>query len=249
VIVDDEPPAREKLRGFLGRHPMAELVGEAGDGLEAVRVLETTKPDLVLLDIQMPELDGIEVLRALELQSLPYVIFATAFDHYAVQAFDLGAIDYLLKPVAPDRFDKAMERAVAELSTRGRAEIGARLAGALERLDGSRPPMERFLVREGERSRFVPVAEIEWIEAAGNYLKLHVRSGTHLIRATLKQVEARLDPARFIRIHRTAVVNVDRIRYLEPWSHGDQIVVLESGVRLTQSRRFRDRLPGTFGED
>ena len=248
VIVDDEPLARDKLREFLRRHPTVQLVGEAGDGLEAVRTLEAVKPDLVLLDIQMPEMDGVEVLAALEQESLPYVIFVTAFDHYAVQAFDLGAIDYLLKPVAPDRFDIAIERAAAELSGAGRAEIGARLARALDRIDASRPPMERFLVREGERSRFVPIGEIEWIESAGNYLKLHARSGTHLIRATLKQVEARLDPARFVRIHRTAVVNLDRIRFLEPWSHGDQIVVLESGTRLTQSRRFRDRLPGTFGD-
>ena len=247
VIVDDEPLARDKLRGFLARHPALELVGEAGDGGEAVRVIDAVKPDLVLLDIQMPELDGFEVLAAVTQEPLPYVIFVTAYDHYAVQAFDQGALDYLLKPVAPDRFDLAVERARHQLSSGRSQDLAERLDRVLEQA-ASRPRLERFLVKEGDRSRLVPLQDIEWIEAAGNYLKLHGKDGVHLVRGTLKLVETRLDPARFARIHRTVIVNLDRIRYLEPWSHGDQLVVLESGARLTLSRRFRDRMPGTLGE-
>ncbi len=247
VIIDDEPLARDKLRAFLPRQPALELVGEASDGLEAVRVIEALRPDLVLLDVQMPELDGFEVLAALDEAVQPDVIFVTAFDHYAVKAFEHGALDYLLKPVAPDRFDLAIERARTRLEAGPPSELTERLAKALEAVAPERPPLERFLVKEEGRSRFVPVAEIEWIEAAGNYLKLHTRGTVHLVRGTMKQVEDRLAPNRFARIHRTAIVNMERVRYLEPWSHGDQLVVLESGAKVTMSRRFRDRLPRSFG--
>lgn len=248
VIVDDEPPARDKLRGFLARHPAFQLVGEAGDGLSAVTLLEEIRPDLLLLDIQMPELDGFEVLAALEGRRLPYVIFVTAHDDYAVQAFEVGAVDYLLKPVAPDRFDQALARAEARLAQGADPGFAARLTLALEQLAPTRPRVTRFLVKDRDRSSFVPVGEIDWIEAAGNYLKLHATSGTHLIRSTLKEVEARLDPSRFARIHRATVVNLDRVRFLEPSSHGDQVVVLLNGERLTLSRRFRDRLPPDIAE-
>lgn len=249
VIVDDEPLARDKLRGFLARHPMMQLAGEAGDGIQAVEIIDQLRPDVVLLDVQMPELDGFEVLAALKQEPLPYVVFVTAFDHYAVKAFDCGALDYLLKPVAPDRFDRAMERARTELEAGRPIALADRLASALEAVAAARPPVERFLVRERDRSRFVPVEEIEWIEAAGNYLKLHTAGGIHLVRGTMKAVEGRLDQSRFARIHRTAIVNLGWIRFLEPWSHGDQIVVMKSGTRLTLSRRFRDQLPRTFGDE
>lgn len=248
VIADDEPLAREKLRGFLSRHPDFVLAGEAGDGLEAVSVIERVRPELLLLDIQMPELDGFEVLAALEGPSTPYVIFATAYDHYAVKAFEVGAVDYLLKPIAPDRFDQAVERARAELRRGDGAALAERLARVLEAAAPSRPRVERFLIRERDRSLFVNTGEVDWIEAAGNYVKLHARGGTHLLRATMKDLLPRLDPAQFARIHRTAIVNLRRVKYLEPWSHGDQRVVLESGERLTLSRRFRAALPLTLGD-
>lgn len=248
AIIDDEPLARDKLRAFLSRHPEFELVGEAGDGLAAVRVIEQCHPDLVLLDIQMPELDGFEVLAALETESPPYVIFVTAYDHYAVQAFEVGAIDYLLKPVAPDRFDQALDRARQQLIRGTGLDLADRLARALEQVAPARPRIERFLVKEQGRSRFIAAHEVEWIEAAGNYLKLNMAGAVHLVRATMKEIEARLDPARFARVHRTAIVNVDRIQYLEPWSHGDQLIVMKSGEKLMLSRRYRDRLPRTLQE-
>jgi two-component system, LytTR family, response regulator len=247
VIVDDEPLARDKLRTFLARHAGFELVGEAGDGLSAARLIEGERPDLVLLDIQMPEMDGFEVLAAVDGEPVPYIIFVTAYDRYAIQAFEVGAIDYLLKPVAPDRFDQALDRARHQLD-RGAGDLADRLARALEQVAPARPPVERFLVKDQGRSRFVAAGEVEWIEAAGNYLKLHTPGGTHLVRATMKEIESRLDPARFARVHRTSIVNVDRIQYLEPWSHGDQLMVMKSGERLMLSRRYRDRLPRTLQE-
>ena len=248
VIVDDEPLARDKLRAFLARHPEFELVGEAGDGMTAVGLIDELQPDLVLLDIQMPELDGFEVLAAVEHEPLPYVIFVTAYDHYAVQAFEVGAIDYLLKPVAPDRFDQALDRARQQLGRGTGLDLADRLARALEQVAPTRPRVERFLVKDQGRSRFVAAQEVEWIEAAGNYLKLHTPGAVHLVRATMKEIESRLDPARFARVHRTAIVNVDRIQYLEPWSHGDQLLVMKSGAKLMLSRRYRDRLPETLAE-
>lgn len=248
VIVDDEPLARAKLKVFLQRHPQLELVGEAGDGVEAVATINLLKPDLVLLDIQMPELDGLEVVSALEQGPLPHIIFVTAYDQYAVKAFEIGAIDYLLKPVAPDRFDLAVARALENHASVAGDELTERLGRVLEAMAPSRPRLERFLVKERERSRFVPLAEVDWIETAGNYLKLHTRLESHLIRATMTEVEARLDPKAFARIHRTVIVNLARVKYLEPWSHGDQRVVLENGERLTLSRRYRDRLPATLGD-
>lgn len=246
VIVDDEPLARDKLKVFLQRHAELELIGEASDGVEAVAVINRLKPDLVLLDIQMPELDGLEVVSALEQEPLPQIVFITAYDQYAVKAFDLGAVDYLLKPVAPDRFDLAISRALERQREARPDELTERLSRALEAMAPSRPRLERFLVKERDRSRFVQLGEIDWIESAGNYLKLHTRNESHLVRATMTEVEARLDPLAFARIHRTTIVNLARVKYLEPWSHGDQRVVLENGERLTLSRRYRDRLPMTL---
>jgi two-component system LytT family response regulator len=248
VIVDDEPLARDKLRNFLQRHADLDLVGEASDDLEAVEVINRLKPDLVLLDIQMPELDGLEVVSALDQDPLPQIVFITAYDQYAVKAFELGAVDYLLKPVAPDRFDLAIARALERQKEARPDELAERLSRALEALAPSRPRLERFLVKERDRSRFVSLAEIHWIESAGNYLKLHTKEESHLVRATMTEVEARLDPRAFARIHRTTIVNLTRVKYLEPWSHGDQRVVLENGERLTLSRRYRDRLPATLGD-
>src|SRR5512143_549216 len=180
LVVDDEPLARDKLKAFLARHQEFTLAGEAGDGLRAAQLIDELRPDLVLLDIQMPELDGFEVLASVEAEPLPYIIFVTAFDHYAVQAFDVGAIDYLLKPVAPDRFEQALQRARQQLD-KGESDLADRLARALEQVAPVRPRVERFLVKEQGRSRFIAALEVEWIEAAGNYLKLHTATGVHLV--------------------------------------------------------------------
>ena len=249
VVIDDEPPARFKLRKFLEDHPHARLVGEAGDGLDAVRVIEELRPDVVLLDIQMPELDGFDVLEALDMEELPHVVFITAYDEFAVRAFEVRALDYLLKPVDRDRFDTAIERAVETLGpAAGRGVTGERLRSTAAELRARTGPLQRFLVRSRGRMWFVRADQVDWIEAAGNYIKLHVSGGAHVVRGVLKDVAERLDPDRFVRIHRSTIVNLESIRELQEWSHGDCLVLLKDGTELRLSRRYRDRLPGGLGD-
>lgn len=236
VIVDDEPPAREKLRTLVREDDRVRVVGEAGSGEEAVEVIERIHPDLVFLDIQMPEMDGFGVLEALEVEPFPRVIFVTAHDEHAVRAFQVRALDYLLKPVDPDRFAEALERVLESVGDHSDP------LGALEELPRHRRRLERFLVRKRGQIFLVPVETVDWISAAGNYVKLHVGEDTHLVRGTLKELEERLPPDGFARIHRSTIVNLDRITAFHPWSHGDWLVVLEGGRELRLSRRYRDRL-------
>lgn len=253
VVVDDETPARAKLRRFLSAECDVELAGEAGDGPAAVRLVQTERPDLVFLDVKMPGADGFEVLDAIA-DAGPHVIFVTAYAEHAVRAFDVGAADYLLKPFDRERFQRALGRARQRLSERAAAPPAAALREFLRRL---RPPeteatgpLHRILVRERDRGRsfFVNVGEIDWLEADGNYVRLHTRgrrgadTGPHVVRATLSSLEERLDAARFARINRGTIVNLDRVRVLHDWSHGDRLVVLEDGTELKLSRRYRDRL-------
>ncbi|MGE0442220.1 MAG: LytR/AlgR family response regulator transcription factor [Gemmatimonadales bacterium] len=238
VIADDEPPARRKLRALLGRWPEIEIVGEAGDGLEAVAVVERHRPELLFLDIRMPELDGFEVLRSLDPERRPQVVFVTAYDAFAVRAFEVGAVDYVLKPVAPDRLATAVERAADRINR----DVPAPLEPLLEAV-GRETRLDRFLVRSLDRLLVIDVTEVRWIEAAGNYVKLQTASGRHLVRGTLRSLEARLDPTRFVRIHRSTLVALPEVHRFEPAGHGDYHAVLRSGDRLTLSRRFRDRLP------
>ena len=240
VIADDEPPARRKLRALLAAWPDVEIVGEAGDGLEAVSLLESRRPALAFLDIRMPELDGFDVLGALEPADWPEVVFVTAYDEFAVRAFEIGALDYVLKPVTADRLAVAVDRALGRLRAgeTGRADLRSAVAAA-----ASAEPLTRFVVRSLDRLRVVEADTVDWIEAAGNYIRLHTDSGAHLVRGTLQAVEGRLDPARFARIHRSAIVALDRVAHFVPAGHGDYTAVLRSGGRLTLSRRFRGRLP------
>lgn len=244
MVVDDEPHARAKLRRFLASDGRLELVGEAGDGLEALDVLETTRPDLIFLDIQMPEMDGFGVLEALDPIVNPRVVFVTAHDQHALRAFDVRALDYLLKPVDEERFREAVDRAVEGWRSGIRAPDAR---AVLTDLLPERRLLERFLVRSRSRMVLVAAARVDWIGAASNYVELHCGKETHLVRGTLHDLEARLDPARFIRIHRSVIVNLERVKELHPWSHGDLLVVLQDGTELRLSRRYRDRLEGVFG--
>jgi two-component system LytT family response regulator len=244
VVVDDEPPARDKLRRFIEEDGRAHIVGEAGDGLEALRVIEAAAPDLVFLDIQMPEMDGFEVLEALDLDVLPRVVFVTAHDQHALRAFEVRALDYLLKPVDRQRFSDALERAL-EVTGASPAPHDAR--SVLAELPPERRVLERFLVRSRGRMLLVPAASVDWIGGAGNYAELHVGPDMHLVRGTLAEIEARLPSERFARIHRSAIVNLDRVKALHPWSHGDLLLELADGTELRLSRRYRGRLEGIFG--
>lgn len=244
LIVDDEPPARRKVRRFLEGEPEIEIIGEAGDGPAAIAAIRSRHPDLVLLDIQMPGADGFEVIEALG-NERPHIIFITAFHEHAVRAFDVEALDYLLKPFDAERFALALERAKGRIRRHEPGLAPEVLQQLMDRMRGA-TYIERVLVKRDDRSFFVAADELDWIEAADNYVKLHTRDGAHLVRGTLSGLEERLDPSRFVRVSRGAIVNVDRIRELRPWSHGDRILVLRDGTELTLSRRYRKRLPELF---
>lgn len=239
VIVDDEPLARERIRTLLERHRDVQVVAECGDGEEAVRVLLAERPEVVFLDVQMPELDGFEVLEALPAGERPAVIFVTAYDEHAVRAFEVNAIDYLLKPVEPKRFEGALTR-VRERRPAGQPEAG--LEAVLAELRRTRAWPGRLVVRDGSRITFVRTEEIDWIDAAGNYARLHAGKAVHLLREPLKVLEARLDPERFLRVHRSAIVNLERIVSVEPYFHGEYTLTLRDGTRLTSSRTHSGRL-------
>jgi len=246
LIVDDEPLARERLRTLLNDRPGITIIGECATGAEALETIRSERPELVLLDVQMPELDGFEVLDALAPEDWPAVIFVTAYDRYALRAFDVNAIDYLLKPFDRARFERALGRAESELRERsgipGMPGINDRLVALIEGLRRERQRPQRLVVRTGGRIFFVNVAEVDWIEAAGNYVNVHVGQTTHLLRDTMKHLEAQLVGARFARLHRSAMVNVDRIRELRQDADGNWEVILLDGSRLSVGRDADNRL-------
>jgi len=246
VLADDEPLGRLALRQLLARHSDLALVGEACDGRDAVALVEDERPDVVLLDVQMPELDGFGVIA--ELAAPPPTIFITAHDSFAVRAFEAHALDYLLKPVAEQRFDAAIARVRRELANYRAGELGRRMSALIAdvgRAPAPRKPLERLVARLGDRSSVISVDELDWIEAQDYCAALHVGAAVHVIRQSLSALEAQLDPARFVRIHRGALVNVARIRELQ---HGAElVVVLDGGARLPVSRRRREALERLLG--
>jgi two-component system LytT family response regulator len=239
VLVDDEPLARERLRSLLESEPDVELVAECADGVEAVAAVRSGRPDLVFLDVQMPGMDGFEVLDALDPATLPAVVIVTAYDRYALKAFDVHAVDYLLKPFDRQRFAAALERARLDLRS---DDAGRRILALVADLRRERRPQQRIVVKAAGRVFFLRPAEVDWMEAAGNYVRLHVGKKSHLVRETMKGLEERLDPDTFVRIHRSRIVNLDRVRELQPWFHGEHLIVLASGEQLTTSRRHSVRL-------
>ena len=243
MIVDDEELARQRIRRLLAREADVEVVGEASDGVQAVESIQSLAPDLVFLDVQMPEVDGFAVLERLRPNGAPAVVFVTAHDDYALRAFDVHAVDYLRKPFDATRFREAFARARHRLAG-AEAEERARTLDALLRQVRSQPPRsrERLMVRSDGRLYFVRVDDIDWVEAAGNYVKLHVGRDTHLMRETMAGIEKMLDPSRFLRIHRSAIVNLDRVREMQPWFSGEYTVILRDGTQLRLSRVYRDRL-------
>ena len=248
LIADDEPLARERLRTLLARHGDVEIIGECANGADAIDAIAELRPDLVLLDVEMPRVDGFAVLEALDPDALPAVVFVSAHDQYAVRAFEAHALDYILKPFDEARVDRALHRVRAQLTRApgGTRQIDPRLMSLLEELRDHRRS-DRLVVKTGGRVVFLRTEDIDWVEASGNYVRLHVGGEGHLLRESMKNMERRLDPSTFVRIHRSAIVNVDRIRELEPWFHGEYIVILRDGTRLTSSRVFSDRLNALIG--
>jgi two-component system LytT family response regulator len=242
VVVDDEQLARQRVADLVRTHRDLELVGQAEHGSAGLDLIVDCRPDLVFLDIQMPELDGFQVISALDDDALPAVVFVTAFDEYAIRAFEVDAIDYLLKPVTGERFAAAVARVLARLDRREPSLDNSIRALASRANEQRTTPLTRFVARRGAKHYFVRVADVDWIEAEGNYVRLQTGDKSHLIRETMKGLEGRLDPGQFARIHRSALVAVDRIHSIEARESGEYLVTMQSGAKLVSSRGYRERV-------
>jgi two-component system, LytTR family, response regulator len=242
LIVDDEPLARERIRMLLEDQPELEIVSESANGTEALRDIQRLAPDLVFLDIQMPELTGFEVLDRLDPARMPVIVFVTAYDQYALKAFEVCALDYLLKPFDRERFTRALARARADLDLRKAGQVNDQVIKLLSGLQPGKKHLEKLIIRDAGRVFFLRADEIDWIEAAGNYVRLHAGKEEYLYRETMAKLEADLNPERFARIHRSAIVNTERIKELQPWFRGDYVIVLRDNQKLTLSRTYRSRL-------
>ncbi len=242
LIVDDEPLACERIRTLLAAEPGIEIAGECHDGRSAVKAISGIAPDLVFLDVQMPEMDGFAVLDQISSEAMPAVIFVTAFDQYAIKAFEVFALDYLLKPFDRERFAKALARGRVECERRSATDLSARLRSVLDEWKQRKPHLDRLVIRSSGRVFFLRVDELDWVESAGNYVRLHAGREEYLYRETMSRLEALLDPEKFARIHRSTIVNLERVKELHPQFRGDYAVILRDGRKLTLSKAYRDRL-------
>jgi len=247
MVVHDEPPARARLRKLVAGEEGAELVGECENGADAIAAIERDAPDLVFLDIQMPGLDGFHVIEALDVARLPAIVFVSAFDEYALHAFDVHAVDYLLKPVGRERFRTALTRARERLALGDSSAPDARLLALVAELRAARAQHERLTVRHEGRVQFVKVGDVDWVEAAANYVRLHTHGGVYVLRESMKSMEARLPSDSFLRIHRSTIVNFDRVREIQPWFHGEYIAVLTDGTKLVVGHAYASRLRELIG--
>jgi len=248
VIVDDEQLARDELAFLLKNVGDVEVVAQGKNGVEAVNLIREHNPDLVFLDVQMPGMDGFDVLEALGVERLPAVIFVTAYDRYALKAFEVNAVDYLLKPFDAERFQSAFCRAKAEIQQTNVEAINRRLHNLLEAIRPGHKYLERLVVKSSGRIFFLQVSEIDWIEAADNYVNLHLGREAHLIRETLTSLEAKLNPHDFIRVRHSAIVNVSHIKELQPLFKGEYQILLHSGAKLSSSRRYRNKIAALLGD-
>ena len=248
LVVDDEPIARERVLSLLQQEEDMEVVAECGDGPQAVSAIQHHTPDLVFLDVQMPGLDAFGVINAIGAERMPTVIFITAYDEYALRAFEVHALDYLLKPFGRERFRETLKHARASLERRRAGDLGRRLLALVNDIKPEAPKLDRLVVKSGGRVFFLRTDDLDWIEAAGNYVRLHVGQDGHLLRETMNSIEARLNPETFFRIHRSHIVNIERIKELQPWFNGEYVVILRNGTRLTLSRGYREKLQERLGK-
>ena len=261
LIVDDEPPARKRIRELLAAQDDIAIIGECVSGVDAVHAIRQLSPNLLFLDIQMPGMDGFGVIRAIQPQELPCTVFVTAYDLYAIQAFEVNALDYLLKPFSDERFEMALQRARESIRAKQSGFSDQQMASLLASIQAThdtkasasvmdKPPLkvDRLVIKFNKRVFFLKIQNIDWIEAAGVYVNIHAGRETHLYRETVGGLEAMLEPNQFIRIHRSTIVNIDRILELQPYSHGEYGVVLQDGTKLKLSRSYRARLQRRLGK-
>jgi two-component system LytT family response regulator len=247
LVVDDEPLARGMIREMLEHDPEAEFVGECANGREAIDAIRSLSPDIVFLDVQMPELGGFEVLDSFKEDELPTIIFVTAYDQYALRAFEVHACDYLLKPFDRERFDKAWQRAKGSVAEDRANRRDSRILALLEELKARSQYIERLVIKAEGRVFFLDVDDIHYIEAEGNYVGVHNGQKSYLLRETISGLESQLDPKKFLRIHRSAIVKIDKIKELQPWFHGEYRVILEGGKQLMLSRNYRANMQAAVG--
>jgi two-component system, LytTR family, response regulator len=253
IIVDDEKPARRRLRELLEKRSDIGVVAECSNGAEAVRQIRALQPDLLLLDIQMPGIDGFGVVDAIGAAQMPATIFVTAYDQYALKAFEVSALDYLLKPFSDERFESSLARVLSFARTRREDELSHRILSLLDQIQPKQPqnagaPLDCLMIKDGGRVLFLRVEEIDWIEAAGVYVQIHTASKIWLHRASLSELEAKLDAKKFLRIHRSTIVNLQRINEFRPHSHGDFLVALRDGTELKLSRSYRHKVEASLGQ-
>ena len=247
VVVDDEPLACRRIQRMLRNDPQIRVVATCHHGADALNAIRNHRPQLLFLDIQMPGMDGFGVLQGIEPAVMPQVIFVTAYDRYAIQAFEVHALDYLLKPFDRERFEKAVQRAKTMIQRRNRNDASEQLLALREELQMRPRYLERLVVRAGGRVFLVKTNEIDWIEAQGKYVAIHVGKDSHLIRESMTGLEEDLNPRKFLRIHRSTIVNVDRIREIQPWFHGDCRIILYDGKQLMLSRHYRQKFDELLG--
>ncbi len=240
LIVDDEPLARKRIAAFLNDMPGISVIGECGSGREAIKLIREKSPDLLFLDIQMPEVGGFDVLQAIGRENMPIIIFTTAHDQHALKAFEVHALDYLLKPFSRQRFAGAVERARIQFGNLNHREPDPKIAALIETLRPEQRHLSRFVVRSSQRVVFVKVTDVDWIESAGNYALLHIGAQTHIIRETMQALEKKLCPGSFRRVSRSAIVNLSRIKEIQPMVKGEYTLILETGKHLAMSRSLRD---------
>lgn len=248
LLVDDEAFARSNMRTLLQAHRDIEIVGECEDGRSAIETIIIQQPDIVFLDIQMPEVNGFEVLRAIQGKAHPYVIFATAYNEYAIQAFEVNALDYLLKPFSEERFAESIQKARTRIQEQSMAQVQRQLDALVASLPSKapKPYLQKIAIKSSSKIYFVPVADLLWIEASDQYVYVHTATAKHLLRASLNQLEQQLDPAAFYRSHRSSIVSIEAIQSLAPYFKGDYMITLSNGtdVKLARTRvaALRERL-------
>jgi two-component system, LytTR family, response regulator len=248
LVVDDEPMARERILGLLAQETDVEVIGQCADGVQAVSAIQRLSPELVFLDVQMPAVDGFGVIKQVGADKMPMVVFVTAYDEYALQAFEVHALDYLLKPFGRDRLQQCLDHARHQRDRHRAGELGKSLLALVQDFKPEQKKQDRLVVKSGGRVFFVRTEDIDWIEASGNYVRLHLKEQSYLFRETMNQMESRLDPQRFFRIHRSRIVNTERIKELQPWFNGEYVVVLHNGMQLRLSRSYREKLEERLGK-